>query len=169
MIVHPPVASIRSALFAIALAAFASPAQAQHPSAQAVTLAKEIIAIKGTAASFNSMVPSMIERAKTILLQTNPMLSKDLNEVAVKLRKDYGKAADEPLNVAARVYAGKFSEQELRAILAFYKTPTGRKVIDEEPRILQESIRGLDEWSKKLSEDVLIKFRNEMRKKGHNL
>lgn len=169
MIANSPVAAIRSALLAIAVAALVTPAQAQQPSANAVAIAKEIIIVKGTGAAYNAMLSSMLERAKALLLQTNPMLSKDLNEVSAKLRKDYADVADEPLTAAAKLYAAKFNEQELRAILAFYKTPTGKKVIDEEPRIFQDSIRGLDAWQTKLSEDILIKFRSEMRKKGHDL
>jgi hypothetical protein len=115
------------------------------------------------------VLPRVIERVKGMLLQTNPMLSKDLNEVSAKLQKDYGNVANQPLDDAAKLYASKFTEQDLRAILAFYKTPTGKKVIDEEPRIIEESVRNVDAWSEKLSEEILIKFRNEMRKKGHDL
>lgn len=169
MIVHSPVAAIRSVLLAIAVAAFVTPAQAQQPSANAIAMAKEIITVKGSASGFNAVLPRVIERVKGMLLRTNPMLSKDLDEVSAKLLKDYGKAASEPLTEAAKLYASKFTEQEMRAILAFYKSPTGKKVIDEEPLVLQESVRNVDAWSEKLSEDMLIKFRNEMRKKGHEL
>jgi hypothetical protein len=153
-----------------AIAALVSPAQAQRqPSASAIAMAKEIIAVKGSAKGYNVVVVSLIERAKGMLLQTNPMLSKDLNQVALKLRKDYAKKAEEPLTDAAKLYASKFTEQELKTILAFYKTPTGKKVIEQEPVIFQQSMQDLDAWSAKVSEDVLNKFRDEMRKRGHNL
>jgi hypothetical protein len=125
--------------------------------------------VKGTAAAYNSIVSSTIERAKAILLQTNPMLSKDLNDVAAKLRQDYSSAVEEPMAIVAKLYAAKFTEAELKTILAFYKSPAGKKVIEEEPQIFQESIRALDPWQQKMSEEILIKFRGEMRKKGHNL
>ena len=169
MIAISPAAAVRSALFAFAVVALANPTQAQQPSAGAVAMAKEIITLKGSAEGFNNVLPRVVERVKGMLLRTNPMLSKDLNEVSAKLQKDYGKAASEPLNEAAKLYASKFNEQELRSILAFYKTPLGKKVIEEEPQIIQEAVRGVDAWSEKLSEEILIKFRNEMRKKGHDL
>jgi hypothetical protein len=169
MIVHSPAATARSVLLALAFTALVSPAPAQTPSANSVALAKDIIAVKGSAAGFNVVVPGVIERVKAMLLQTNPMLSKDLNEVALKLRTDYASKMGEPLTEAAKLYASKFSEQELKTILAFYKSPVGKKVIEQEPAIFEQSMQNLDEWADKLSQDMLIKFRVEMKKKGHDL
>ena len=56
------------------------------PSANAIALAKEIIIIKASAAGFDAVGPAVIEKVKSLFLQTNPMLQKDLNEVAAKLR-----------------------------------------------------------------------------------
>jgi hypothetical protein len=169
MIANPPVQTVRAVLVALAVTAFFAPAQAQTPSPNAIAMAKEIITVKNSAGSFNAVLPRVVERIKGMLLQTNPMLSKDLNDVSAKLQKDYSKAAGEPLTEAAKVYASKFTEQELRTILTFYKSPVGKKMIEQEPLAFQESVRNVDTWSEKLSEDILIKFRNEMRKKGHNL
>lgn len=170
MIVQSLVRPVRTLLLVAGVAALVSPAHAQRqPSANAIAMAKEIIAVKGSAKGYNVVVASLIERAKGMLLQTNPMLSKDLNQVALKLRKEFATIADEPLTDAAKLYASKFTEQELKTVLAFYKTPTGRKVIEQEPVIFQQSMHDLDAWSAKVSEDVLNKFRDEMRKKGHNL
>lgn len=169
MIVNPRLVAIRCAQLALAVAVLASPAQAQQPSASAIAMAKEIITLKGSASGFNNVLPRVVDRVKGMLLRTNPMLSKDLNEVSARILKEYGRAAGEPLNEGAKLYASKFTEAELRAILAFYKTPTGKKVINEEPKIIEEAVQKVDAWSEKQSEAILIKFRNEMRKKGHDL
>jgi hypothetical protein len=161
--------AVRAPLVALALLGAVVPATAQQPSANAIAMAKEIIAIKGSAAGYNTIVSSLIERLKAMLLQTNPMLSKDLNEVAAKLKADYAAKSAEPLNDAAKIYARRFTEAELKEVLAFYKTPAGGKVIREEPAIFEESMSGLEEWSQTLSEEMLPKFRIEMKKRGHDV
>jgi hypothetical protein len=143
-----------------------APAQ---PSAAAVALAKEIIVAKASTGGFESVGPSVIERVKALFLQTSPSLVKDLSEVAAKLRADYAARFAEPTNNAARLYASKFSEQELKDILAFYKSPVGRKVVVQEPLIIEESMLNLDQWASALSEEIIARMRAEMKKRGHDL
>jgi hypothetical protein len=75
----------------------------------------------------------------------------------------------EPLNDAAKLYAAGFTEQELKDILAFYKSPAGKKVADQEAGILEHSLSDLDAWAAKFSEEILARIRAEMRKRGHEL
>ena len=154
---------------ALILAASVGSAQAQQPTATALATAKELITTKGAAAIFDPVVPGVIEQAKSVLLRTNPMLSKDLNEVAAKLRADYAPRSVEIVNDTARLYATRFTEQELKDALAFYKSPIGRKLLVEEPRILDEGMRNAQTWANKLSEEVLGKIRAEMKKRGHEI
>ena len=66
----------------------------QQPSANASALAKEIITAKGAANLYDPVIPGVIERAKGNFIRINPMLLKDLNEVAAKLRaENNGRAA----------------------------------------------------------------------------
>jgi hypothetical protein len=170
MIAIPSVGVFRTILLACALAVLAGPALAQKPpSASAIALAKEIVALKGSAAMLDPMVPGVIERVKFMHMQTNPMLQKPLNEVAVALRKEYAARTAELLNTLAKTYASHFTEAELKQVLAFYKTPAGKKVIAEEPRIFDDSMKQLKAWQDKFSQEVIARFRTEMRKRGHDL
>jgi uncharacterized protein len=171
MFAYPTVASSRAVMLACAFvfAASVGSAHAQQPSATALATAKELITTKGAAAIFDPVVPGVIEQAKSALLRTNPMLSKDLNEVAAKLRADYALRSVEIVNDIAKLYATRFTEQELKDALAFYKSPLGRKLLVEEPRVLDEGMRNTQTWANKLSEEVLGKIRAEMKKRGHDI
>ena len=157
-----------AALLALVLAAL-SPAQAQQPSANAIALAKEIIIVKGGNAIYDPVVPQLVDRARTIFLQANPLFGKDLGEVAAKLQAEFTPRTAELLNDGAKLYASKFTEQELKDVLAFYKSPVGRKVIAQEPLILDQSASNVDEWANKLVDEVIAKFRAEMRKRGKEI
>src|SRR5262245_47968831 len=79
--------AIAAGFLALALA-MVLPAQAQQPSANAIALAKEIITAKGGNTLYDPVVPQIIDRARSIFLQSNPTLGKDLNDVAAKLRAE---------------------------------------------------------------------------------
>lgn len=164
-----PFASVRVALvLAMAVLAPAALAQ-QQPGAASLGVAKEIVAAKGGTTIYDSVLPGVVEQVKNMFLQQNPALSRDLNEVAVKLRTDLRGRTSELTDEIARLYALRFTEQELKDVLAFYKTPLGQKVISEEPKILDASVQQAQAWANKISEEVLDKMRAEMKKKGHDL
>jgi uncharacterized protein len=160
--------SVCAGLLALVLAAL-SPAQAQQPTANALALAKEIIIVKGGSAIYDPVVPALVENGRRLFLQSNPMLGKDLGEVAAKLQAEFAPRTAELINEGARLYASKFTEQELKDVLAFYKSPLGRKVISQEPVILDQSTASIDEWAIKIGNEIVVKFRAEMRRRGHEI
>jgi hypothetical protein len=151
----------------LAAAAAAGPAVAQAPSPAAMASAKELIALKGATNLFDPVVPGVIEQAKGTFLRTNPSLAKDLNEVAAALRNEYANKRTEVHNIIARALAERFTEQELRDAVAFYKTPLGAKLIAQEAPAMEEGMSRLQRWADQLSEQVIGRFRAEMKKRGH--
>ena len=150
--------------------AFAGSANAQQraPSAGAMALAKELVELNGAAKMFDPLVSGVIERHKELLIQTNPNLSRDLNEAAQKLHAEMAPRRSEMQNEVVKVYAQHFTEQELKDAVAFYKSPLGRKLISEEPKVNADSIRQADQWASKFAEQIIARLRAELKKKGHN-
>jgi hypothetical protein len=153
----------------LALAVCAGAAHAQQPSPAAIAVAKEYITTKGAVALYDPVVPGVIEQAKSVFLQANPTLGKDLNEVALKLRAEYASRSAEILNEVAKLYAARFTEKELKDALAFYKSPLGHKLLVEEPNILEQSMKSTQAWADRLSQEVIGKIRAEMKKRGHDI
>ena len=156
-------------MLALALLVSIEAARAQKPSTTALATAKELITIKGGNALYEPIVPGVVQQAKSVLLRANPTLGKDLNEVATKLRAELLPRGAELMNDAARIYASRFSEQELKEALAFYKTPLGRKLVVEEANVLDQSMKNAQDWANRLSEEVIGKIRSEMKKRGHEI
>jgi len=164
------VAALRAASLCAALVVFGNVALAQpKPSAEAVDTAKQIVTLKGGDALFAALIPGVIEQGKAMFEQQNPALGKDLSTVAAKLRTDLAPRVSEINDEIAKAYASHFTEAELKELLAFYKSPVGRKMTIEEPKAIQEGMMFAQEWSNKFSDEVLRKFREEMKKMGHDL
>jgi hypothetical protein len=169
MIVKSLAGALRALLVAFALAGLMAPAQAQQPSANAISMAKEIINLKGSAHMFDTVVPNLVDKTKAMLLQTNPSLNKDLTEVAAKLRTDLAPRGSELLDQMAKLYAAAFTEQELKEIVTFYRSPVGKKISVTEPRVLEDAFSQVDVWTDKFAEEIIAKMRAEMKRRGHNI
>jgi len=165
---------MRAALVAAVFAGLILPAQAQKPPAKktslaAFALAMEVITLKGADKMFVPLVPGIVSNVKNTLLQNNLNLSAQLNEVAIKIAREYNPRIGELNRYAAQLFATYFTEKELLQIIAFYKSPVGKKVIAAEPVVLDKSMANANEWAKKMEQEILQRFRAEMKKKGHNL
>ena len=60
-----------------------------------------------------------------------------------------------------------FTEQELKAILAFYRNSGRKKLLQEQPTVANESMKFAQDWANKLSTEVTAKMRDELKKRGH--
>ena len=109
---------------AVAIALLAAPAamaQGPQPSAAAMATAMQLVVVTGATALFSPLIAGVVEQSKLLYLQQNPMLQKDLNEIAEKMRTDLQPPFVEVTNEIAHQYATHFTEAELKEILAFYE------------------------------------------------
>jgi uncharacterized protein len=163
----------RCVCLALAVTALAIPTPAQQPaqpSPAAVAMARELLDLEvppPTAIS-NSLV-DVIERHKEQFLRSDFTLKEDLNEIAAKLHSKYAPHVADLMAEMARTYAQHFTDQELRDLLAFLKTPNGKKFLIERPKIFNEMQRLVDKWVMQISDDVGEDMLQELRKKGHDL
>lgn len=155
-------------MIGIALASVTAQAQ-QKPSPAAIATAKEILVIKKATSMYESAVPGLVQRTKTALLQSNLNYQKDLNEVAAKIVKDLTGREKEIGEEMAKQYATDFTEQELKDLLAFLKSPIGRKMIEQEPKTIDASLAFMDKWAQTFAEEINGKFRSEMRARGKEI
>ena len=61
-----------------------------------------------------------------------------LAELRAEFEKSVAAFANETMRASPAVYARNFTAQELRDILAFYKTPTGAKALHTMPKVMGE-------------------------------
>jgi uncharacterized protein len=164
---------------ALGLAFAGWPAAAQQAPAPAPTLkpaspaaiaaAKEILAMKNAGAMYRNAVPSIVQQTKDTLMQSNINYQKDLNEVAVIVAQNLAGREKEIGEGMAQIYANEFTEQELKDLVTFYKSPLGQKLLSSEPRAIQFSMSYVNQWAQQFAEIVNGEFRSEMRKRGKQI
>jgi hypothetical protein len=174
--------SLSAAGLALALAFGAGVASAQQPPAPkatpvplkpgspaAIAAAKEILAMKNASAMYAAAVPNLVQQTRDTLLQSNLNYQKDLNEVAVIVAQKLAGREKEIGEGMASVYANEFTEQELKDLVTFYKSPLGQKLLTSEPRAIQFSMSYMNQWAQRFAETVNGEFRAEMRKRGKEI
>jgi hypothetical protein len=135
----------------------------------AIAAAKEILAMKNASAMYSNAVPNIVQQTKDQLMQSNLNYQKDLNEVAVIIAQKLAGREKEIGDGMANVYANEFSEQELKDLVTFYKSPLGQKLLLSEPRAIQFSMSYMNAWAQNFGEAVNGEFRAEMRKRGKQI
>ena len=162
----------------LALVSVPAGAQQQQPpqpqplkpvSPAAMAAAKEILTMKNASAMYAAAVPNIVEQTKNALLQSNLNYQKDLNEVAVVVAQSLAGREKEIGEGMAKVYASEFTEQELKDLVTFYKSPLGQKLLSTEPRAIQFSMSYMNQWAQNFAETVNGQFRAEMRKRGKEI
>jgi hypothetical protein len=164
----------------VGLAGAALPVHAQQPpqaesrpikpaSPAAIAAAKEILTLKNASAMYQGAVPNIVQRTKDTLLQSNLNYQKDLNEVALIVAQTLAGKEKEIGEQMARIYASDFTEQELKDLVTFYKSPLGQKLLAQEPQSISASMNYMQQWAQQFSEEVNGQFRAEMRKRGKEI
>jgi hypothetical protein len=145
------------------------PAPLKPASPAAIAAAKEILAMKKANLMYAGAVPNIVQQAKGAFTQNFLNYQKDLNEVAVIVAQSLAGRENEIGEGMAKVYANEFTEQELKDLVTFYKTPLGQKLLAAEPRAIQFSIAYMNQWAKGFAEVVNAQFRAEMKKRGKEI
>src|SRR5262245_40280883 len=101
---------ITGAILAVAFAGVVSAQQKPAPSPAAIQMAKEIIALKGATTTFDPLIPGVIEYHRNVMMQANPNLTREIEQVATKLISDLQGRRTELQQSLAISYAQHFTE-----------------------------------------------------------
>ena len=162
-----------AAMIALVAIGLALPAAAQAPAAAptpgALLIAKQIVELKGVQQMMDPISRGVVEKVKNVVMQQNFMFQKDINDITQQLHKEFDARSSELVDTAARAYATRFTEPELKQILTFYQSPVGQKMIVQEPDAIEDTMHGAATWADNLSVDIMNRMRAEMKKRGHDI
>jgi hypothetical protein len=170
-------------LLALSLAASAGRAQESKPntpvspqspapaaaSPSHLAAARALVIGCGMSRSFSIIIPQFLDQIGSSLTQTRPELRGDLSAVLTQLKPEFDKQVDEMIDIAAQIYVKQMSEQDLKAAVAFFESPAGKKYVETQPAFLTEVVTAMQGWQGKISTDMMSRVREEMKKKGHEV
>ncbi|MFD1252691.1 MULTISPECIES: DUF2059 domain-containing protein [Devosia] len=155
-----------AAVLTIGTLGLSVPAMAQEVAPEHLALARKYIDLTDRAAVFEvTVVETGIETMQQIV-QQNPEILDKTNDAVGKVIQEYNGRKGELLDQFARVYAVRFSIEELQQIVAFYESPVGMKLSQANSELNTDLQRVLQVYTNNLKREFFAKVRAELRAQG---
>jgi hypothetical protein len=163
----------RSIALAAALAAAPAAAYAQatppEPTKEHLASARAAIEASRVAEGFDNVLLNVAQQTKALLQRNNPSLTGKIDEVTNKVALELAaKRVDLDKDIQT-IWAREFTKPELDEISRFYSSPTGKKLADSTQKVVGLSMEKVIGWQQKISQEMLTRVREEMKKLGHNI
>lgn len=156
-------------LLTAGMLAFAAPASAQELAPEHLALAREYVDLTNRAAIYEvTLVETGIETMQTIVSQ-NPEIADQVDTAIGEVLKSYADRDDELLDQFARVYAVRFSMDELQQIVDFYSSPVGDKLAQANLEINDDLQRVMQVYETNLKREFFAKVRAQLEEQGVEL
>lgn len=104
-----------------------------------------------------NMTPAQREEVKLQIAENQAKYSTELMR-RIKQRVDIGQVIED---ISSSLYEKYFSENELRDLISFYKTATGRKTLSVLPQLFAESIRNTSEKLSPILTSIITEMASE--------
>ena len=134
-----------------------------------IALGREVVMLSGIYRTFNAFVPSIMQQIFNTVTPTRPEIRKDLEDTLKALIPEYEQRTSEMIDHTARLFAATMSEPALKATVDFFKSDAGKAYVEMQPRVIDQMVVAVDEWNRKLTEEILARTRVEMKKKGKDM
>jgi len=158
------------ALVAVVLSAgmiaLAMPAVAQEVAPEHLALARKYVDLTDRSAIYEvTIVETGIETMRQIV-QQNPEIIEQTDAVITKTIEEYKGRKGELLDQFARVYAVRFSMDELQQIVTFYESPVGAKLAQANAEVNVDMQRVMEVFTGNLKREFFAKVRADLRAQG---
>ncbi len=147
----------------------AGPASAQAPTPDTLAAARELVVVMRTAESFKAVMPIIVKNLKPAIVQNRPQVERDYDAIIPLMLESMNARVSEIIDQIAALYARTFTAEELREVTAFYRGPTGQKLVEKLPVITQESMMIGQRFGQAVAGELRGRIVDELRKRGHDI
>jgi hypothetical protein len=146
--------------------AMSAPAFAQEVAPEQLALARKYVDLTDRGGVFETTLIEVGIQTMRQIVSQNPELMEQTNQTIGEVIKEYSGSKGELLDQFARVYAMRFSMDELNEIVGFYESPTGQKLAKANAEVNIDIRRILEVYTNNLRTEFFAKVRSGLRAKG---
>ncbi|MDR3376859.1 MAG: DUF2059 domain-containing protein [Ancalomicrobiaceae bacterium] len=160
--------AFRAAAFA-AVGAFvlmSVPANAETYTKEHLAAARAAIEASHVTEGFDNVLVAVADRTKDNFIRSNPSFSTQIEAATNKVALELAARRVEIDRQVQQFWAAKFSQAELQDIAKFYTSPVGQKLVKETNGIAAASVQAIQVYQAGLSQDMVAKVREELKKQG---
>lgn len=134
-----------------------------------LAIAREYVELSDRAGIYELRIIDLGTSIMRLLIQQNPALADPVADAVQDVATQYLGEKGALYDQFARIYASRFTIEEIREILAFYSTPTGAKLLEQNAGINQDLTNVLGLWENNARTEFMSRVRALMRQAGHNV
>jgi len=153
----------------VACLSAAEPARSQTASPNAIAAARELLVTLGGADQIKATMVIVMKNLKPAIVQNRLEVERDFDAMLPLILESFNTRMNEVIDQIAAVYARTFTADELREAVAFYRGPTGQKIVQKLPALLQESMAVGQRFGQSIGNELRDRMIDELRKRGHNI
>ena len=133
-------------------------------------LANEVLEVTNAKANMLRIVDLLLPPFLDQMRQAHPNLdSKFVEAFSADFREEMASESNTVIASIAQIYVKHFSEDDLSAILQFYKTPAGKRLLTETPMVMKESAELGGVWGREAGQRAALHAIDRMRKQGFKI
>lgn len=114
---------------------------------------KELMEVMGTKNNMNNVLNNMVTQYKSIY----PQISEEYWKKTIS-----DENVNDLLNKMTPLYSKYYTEKEINDLVAFYKTPTGKKMVETMPQLMNESMAIGQKWGTDIASKVQTELGSQM-------
>jgi len=139
-------------------------ASMEEPSPEQMKLARQVLAASALSRSFDQILPTVADEAKSTLIRSNPQAQLGIIEIVDKVALQMVDRRPELENRLARIWAINFSADELQQYLEFFQSDAGKKFGANLVSLLNAQLNVSQAWAQELSAEILKRATEELQK-----
>jgi hypothetical protein len=131
---------------------------------------QHMLQLTGALSIVKQTVDLMLPRVTASFKKINPNIPEKIwTEAQDVARVEIQLAVPELEEPLIAIYDANFTGEEIKQLLAFYESPVGRKIVSQQPAMLQQIFAVSQVWGQKISERVAARIRAHAKQKGYDL
>lgn len=131
--------------------------------------ARQLLVATNTEAQFTTIIPLMFRQMRQSMPAQAPQQETAVNQVIEEIQKQFIDRRGEILDQIARLYADKFTADEMNTLADFYRSPIGQKFIGAMPDLAADAMKLGTTWGQQIGREAQQKIREELQKRGIKL
>lgn len=142
---------------------------AQEITPEHLDVAKQYVQLTDRAFVYETSVVNVLKRVADVLARQNPEISREIVEEGRDLAQEFLDGENKLYPQFARIYALRFSPEELEDIIAFYKSEVGQKLLENNVGINRDLKAAVQVWENNFTTDFELQLRDRLEKKDLEL
>lgn len=135
-----------------------------------IKAAQKIVEAEKADAAAYAVVGALSRDVARLFIANNPDLEEPIQKTAEEVAKNFIKEKKSAFtDVVVRLYAKRFTSEELASIAQFYETEVGKKYAAEQAKLSAEILQESTNWGDQMVETIVAAFRKAMADKGYKL